>query len=319
MTHWLRLDKYLLGQPSRFLPRLLSLGLALSLAISLALSLNFWLASPSHATTTAAAALPVSDDTGQVLRLAKPAARIISFAPHATELLFAAGAGARVVGVSAYSDYPLEATKLPVIGDVHALDLERIIALKPDLLVLWESGTPARQKQQLQKLGIPIFRSDPRRLDDIASGIVRFGQLMGTQPQADAFATAWRERMVKLRSQHAGRKRLGLFYQVWHKPLQTLNGQHIVSDAIGLCGASNVFGHLPILAPEVSIEAVLQQNPDVIVASPEGLALWRQYPQLHAVVQGRLLSLPGERLGRSGPRMLDAVEHLCQALDKLRQ
>jgi iron complex transport system substrate-binding protein len=262
--------------------------------------------------------MPVADDTGHVLHLAKPARRIISLAPHATELLYAAGAGARLVGVSAYSDYPPEAGKLPQVGDVHGLDLERIIALKPDLLVVWDSGTPARQMAQLQKLGIPIFRSEPRRLDDIASNMVRLGQLMGSSGQAGAAAATWRERMARLRTEYAGRKRLAVFYQVWHKPLYTLNGQHIVNDALQLCGATNVFAQLPVLAPEVSIEAVIQQNPEVIVAGAAGLAMWRQYPLLRAVAQGRLLALPNDNLSRPGPRMLDAVEHLCQSLDKLR-
>lgn len=274
------------------------------------------LAAPAGATVSA------RDDDGHVLTLPRPALRIVSMAPHATELLFAAGAGAQVVGAVSYSDYPEAAKAVPRIGDAQRLDLERIAALRPDLAVIWSHGNPERQVEALRRLGIPLFFSDPRRLADIPDSIARLGRLAGTDARADAAAGALRTRLAALAQGRAERPALKVFYQVWATPLYTLNGAHIVSDAIRLCGGKNVFATEKAAAPAVGVEAVLEADPDVIIGSagpnaPDGaLAMWRAYPAMRAVRYDNLLTVDGILLNRAGPRMLDGVAQLCARLDE---
>lgn len=265
----------------------------------------------------------VVDDGGHQVTLSKPAMRVISLSPHSTELLFAAGGGEHVVGVVSYSDFPEAAKSLPNVGDNNRIDLERIVALKPDLLVIWQHGSPERQIEQLKKLGVPVFHSEPRKLDDIADNVQKLGQLMGTSTIADQAAQQLRQELSKLRAQYSNQARVRVFYQVWDKPLYTLNGAHIVSDALKVCGAENIFASQKIIAPQVSAEAVLQENPEVIFASAEqdsgGFRQWRTFPNLLAVKNNNLFSINGNLLNRAGPRMIAGTAALCQHLKTARQ
>ena len=218
----------------------------------------------------AQAAITVTDDTGATVTLAAPAQRVISLAPHVTELLYAAGGGAKMVGAVSYSDYPPEAKQLPRVGDNKALDLERIVALKPDLIVVWRHGNAQRQLDRLRELHVPLFFSEPHHLDDVAVSLTKLGQLLGTSPTADAAAAAYRPDIARLRTQYANRPPVSVFYQVWDQPLMTLNGEHMVSDVIALCGGRNVFAKLEPLVPTVSTEAVLAANPEAIVTAAPG-------------------------------------------------
>lgn len=270
------------------------------------------------------AAVSVVDDTGVRITLAHPAQRIISLAPHATELLFAAGGGNRIVGAMNFSDYPPEARSIPTVGSNSQIDLERVIALKPDLLIVWESGNTARQIEQLSRLGIPVYHSEPRRLEQVATSVERFGALLGTQPQAQKAAASYRSQVEALGARYGHGVPVRVFYQVWDKPLYTLNDQQIVSDAIRLCGGQNIFGKLATIAPELSIEAVLQQDPEAIIAGDEhaegdrGVAIWKPYGAMTAVKRGNLFTLDGELLTRPGPRTVFGAARLCEALDKAR-
>ncbi|MCL6264190.1 cobalamin-binding protein [Craterilacuibacter sp. RT1T] len=276
------------------------------------------LALPAHAAVSAI------DDAGHSVTLARPAQRVISLAPHATELIYAAGGGARMVGAVSYSDYPPAALKLPRIGDNRQLDLERIIALKPDLLVVWLHGNAERQLAQLKKLGIPLFYSEPKKLADIPGSLTRLGHLLGSEAAASTAATRYQQRLDALGRRYGKQKPVKVFYQVWHKPLYTLNNSHIASDAIRLCGGINVFGQLPLTAPTVNVEAVLAANPDVIVAGSDDrrsteLEMWKRYPTLNAARHQQLYTLDSSLLSRSGPRILDGATLLCEKLDQARQ
>jgi iron complex transport system substrate-binding protein len=272
-----------------------------------------------HAKAVLASELDVIDDQGQHVRLPHAAQRVISLAPHITELLFAAGGGKKVVGVSSYSDYPAAATLIPQIGDARQLDVERIIALKPDLLVVWASGTPARQQEQLQRLGIPIFYSEPKKLADIPDNVQKLGQLMATGAQAAPLAAQLRLDLATLRDKYQKRSKVTVFYQISDHPLYTLNGQHIVGDALAVCGGQNVFAELPVLAPLVSTEAVLQANPDVILGSETNVAIWKQFPVMQATRRGNLRVISGNLFSRSGPRMVEGVRQLCGILAQVRK
>jgi iron complex transport system substrate-binding protein len=274
--------------------------------------------------STAAADISVLDDSGARVTLRQPARRVISLAPHVTELLFAAGGGARVVGAINFSDYPEAARKVPVVGSSSALDMERVLALKPDLLVVWQSGNTERQLEQLRQTGIPIFYSEPARLEQVATSLTRFGQLLGTGPAAEKAAQDFRARIGALAARYARRPPVRVFYQIWDKPLYTINNTQIASDAMRLCGGVNIFGQLQVKAPVVSTEAVLEQDPEAIIGSvrddsPEaGLHLWRAYKGMLAVRRGNLFS-PPESLTRAGPRMVAGVTDLCEKLELARQ
>ena len=274
------------------------------------------------------AAVSVTDDTGAAVTLPAPAQRVISLAPHVTELLYAAGGGAKVIGAVSYSDYPPEAKQLPRVGDNKSLDLERIVALKPDLIVVWRHGNAQRQIDRLREMHIPLFFSEPHRLDDVAVSLTKLGQLLGTSPVADAAATAYRRDIAALRSRYASRAPVSVFYQVWDQPLMTLNGEHMVSDVIALCGGRNVFAQLEPLVPTVSTEAVLAANPEAIVTAAPGatkpdtplpqLGAWRAWPSLTAVANHNLFAIDGDLINRPAPRIAQGAKQMCEDLDLAR-
>ncbi|MYM98197.1 cobalamin-binding protein [Duganella vulcania] len=271
----------------------------------------------------AGAAITVRDDDGNVVTLQKPAQRVIAMAPHVTELLYAAGGGDKIVGAVTYSDYPEAAKKLPRVGDNRQVDMERIIAMKPDLIVIWMHGSSERQIETLRQLNIPMFHSEPTKLDGIADNVQRLGQLMGTESVAQPAAAEIRQKFAALAKQYSNRPPVRMFYQVWDKPLYTLNGVSIVSDAMRLCGGVNIFADLKVTAPVVSNEAVLQADPEAIFGTSEknygGVSLWRPYTTMKAVRNDNLFTLDGELLNRAGPRMVAGTAALCEKLELARQ
>ncbi|VAW82952.1 Vitamin B12 ABC transporter, substrate-binding protein BtuF, partial [hydrothermal vent metagenome] len=216
--------------------------------------------------TTANGAVEVTDDAGRTVRLEQPARRIVSLSPHATELLFAAGAGAHVVAVSGYSNWPPAARRLPRIGSGAGLNVEAIIAQQPDLVVAWLSGNAKSRLFQLEHFGIPVFYSEPRDIDGIAENLLALGRLAGSEAKAQQAARAFRAGVRTLRERYAGRRPVTAFYQIWPQPLMTINGQHMISHWMQLCGAENIFAGLPDLAPVIDQEAVLEADPEVLLA-----------------------------------------------------
>lgn len=273
---------------------------------------------------TMAGELRVSDDTGQPLRLERPAQRIVSLAPHVTELLFAAGVGERVVGVVDYSDYPEAARKLPRVGGYSNVDLEAVVALKPDLVIAWKSGNRDAHLGRLDALGIPVFMNEPRSLEHVASSLETFGLLAGNGDSGKAAATAFRTRLSSLAARYRAQPPVRMFYQIWDRPLMTVNGEHLISDVIRLCGGENVFASQRQLAPTLGVEGVLAANPEAIVASgmgdarPEWLDLWKRWPSLTATARKNLFFVPPELIQRHTPRILDGAEMLCEQLETAR-
>ena len=271
------------------------------------------------------AEIALRDDAGTELRLPAPARRIVSLAPHLTELIFAAGAGDRLVGVVDFSDHPPEAGSIARIGSFSRIDLEALAALKPDLVVGWKSGNPPAAIERLRQLGLPVYLNEPERIEDVARAIEQVGRLAATDFQAEAVASSFRTRLAELRRRHAGRPPVRVFYQVWHRPLTTVGGRQIISDLIRLCGGENVFGQLTAMAPTVGIEAVIAVDPEAIVASgmdkarPEWLDDWRRWPALSAVRRNNLFFVPPDLMQRHTPRLLDGAEQLCRHLETARQ
>lgn len=272
----------------------------------------------------ARAEVQVTDGAGAVVRLAAPAKRIVSLAPHMTEVLFEVGAGDKLVGAVEYSDYPEAAKKLRRVGGYSRVDLEAVAVLKPDLVVAWQSGNSPSDVEKLKSLGIPVYLSQPNLIAGIPDELERIGKLAGTDVAAKAAANRFRDRYAKLFARYSNRPPISVFYQIWKQPLMTVNGKQIISDVLRVCGGRNVFANLPNIAPTVSVEAVIAANPEVILASgmgdarPEWLDDWRQWPSLTAVARNNLYFVPPEEIQRHTSRILEGTEKLCADLDAAR-
>jgi len=276
------------------------------------------------AMAAAHAGVSVTDDYGRRITLREPARRIVSLAPHLTETLFAAGAGERMVGAIEHSDFPEAAKSLPRIGSETGINLEALLRLKPDLVAAWPNAGSRRQIDRIAALGIPVYRSEPRELDDVARTLLALGELAGTRAAAGAAAKAFRARAAALQRAHADKSRVRVFYQVWDRPLMTVNGAHLISKVIRMCGGDNVFAHLPVIAPPIDREAVLRADPEIIVASgadsrrPTWLDDWAAFPGLTAVARGDLHAIPPDLMQRHTPRILDGAERLCAIIERAR-
>ena len=241
--------------------------------------------------------------------------RVVTLAPHLAELVFAAGAGSTLVGVSAYSDYPDEVSALPVIGDARAIDQERLALLRPDLLLAWQSGTPQHVVDELSRQGYRVEAIRTRSLDDIGLALERIGELTGF---ASTAANEYRQGLAALAERHTEADPISVFYQIQKRPLYTLNGDHYVSELIGLCGGQNIFSDLTNLAPLVAVEAVIERNPEVLLVSSDSednaLSEWDRWPDLAANRFGNRFVMRADEIGRPTTRLLAAGEALCDAL-----
>ena len=266
----------------------------------------------------------VTDDSGAQLCLPKAAQRIIALSPGATELVYAAGAGDKLVAAVSFSDYPEAAKKLPRVGSYNRFDQEAILALKPDLLIGWLRGNPREQLSQLQALGMPIYYSELRAFEDVASSLERFGILAGTADVANAAATTFRIGVNNLRARYSDAAPVSVFQQIWINPLMTVNNEHIISEATRICGGVNVFGDLPNLTARIDNEAVLAANPEAIIAGGMGeenhdwLKDWRRFSGLTAVRRNNLFFIPPSTIQRPTPRLLQGTTMLCEHLDTAR-
>jgi iron complex transport system substrate-binding protein len=269
----------------------------------------------------AASALQLQDDDQRALELPGPAQRIVSLAPGATAMLFAAGAGARVVATSVYSDEPEAARAIERVGDSQSFDLERILALHPDVVVVWSGGTSPTQIARLAGVGLRIYRHRVTRLDDIGPSLLRLGRLAGTEAAAQAAAAQISQHIAALRSRYRQEPSARVLLQAWDRPIYTVGRAEILTDVIHACGDRNLYEDLPGPGPAVTLESVLSRDPDIILAlAPDShaardwVADWSAYSSLRAVRSGRVLSWTDQRLSRLGPSIVDAAEDLCRAL-----
>ena len=273
---------------------------------------------------TSAAPVSVTDDAGRAVTLPGPARRIVTLAPHLAELAFAAGAGADVVAVSRYSDYPPQALRRPVVGDAFSVDYEALVRLRPDLVLVWGSGTNARIKDKLRALGWPVMEVEIADVAGLAADLRRIGHLAGTDAAAEARARAIEADWGALQARYAGRRPVRVFFQLWDAPLMTLDGRHLISSAITACGGRNVFAELPTLTAAVSWEAAVQRDPELVVTAgspsePARPGRWAGFPQVSATRHGQFATVDGDLLARSGPRFVDGARVLCEAIDRARR
>ncbi|MDE0930842.1 MAG: cobalamin-binding protein [Halioglobus sp.] len=271
-----------------------------------------------------AQAITVLDFSGREVTLDQPAKRIVALAPHIVENLYSAGAGDKLVGVVSYSNFPDEAKNVPEVGTYNAFSLEQVLALKPDLVVMWGSGNGMQTLSKFEALGIPVYVSELRQLSDVPKSIRNLSQLAGTPAIGEAEASRIETELDALHRRYGEKRSLSVLYQIWNDPLQTVNGEHLISEIISLCGGYNVFGDARSLAPRVSIESVLLRDPAAIVASgmgearPEWLDEWRAYPSLTAVADEALLFVNPDHLQRPSARIVLGARSLCQQLDQVR-
>lgn len=276
------------------------------------------------AAAAAAAPVTVRDDLGRTVTLPAPATRIVALAPSVTEIVYAAGAGKRLVGVSAYTNWPRQARSLPKVGDAFRIDLERIAALRPDLVIAWASATPASARRALARLGLKVVLFAPRRLSAIPREIRLVGKAAATAGTAERAAAAFERERARLTRAYSGRKPVSVFYEISAHPLYTVGGKQIISQVIRLCGGRNIFAGLGKLAPVVGRGAVLARNPQVILTGGEAkpgrrLAAWKRWPWLTAVRRHNLFTLPSDVLGRPSPRILQGALAVCRDLAEARR
>ncbi len=256
----------------------------------------------------------------------QPAQRIVALSPHLTELAFAAGAGAKLVGAVEFSNHPVEALDLPRVGDAFRLDLEALAAVKPDLILGWPSGNSPTALARLRRLGYRVAEMEPRQLADVADQVEAIGRLAGTEPEAQKAALAFRSGLLALRTRYRHSRPGRVFYQIAPQPLITVNREHFIGQAIGLCGGQNIFADIPGLTPIVSVEAVVTGAPEVIVASDftrgagnptDGSPLdrWRSWTSVPAVARNRLFTIDPDLMSVPGPRLLAGITRLCAALN----
>ena len=272
---------------------------------------------------TSAADIILPQAGGGTLSLAAPANSIVTLAPNLAELVFAAGAGERLEAVVEYSSFPAQVAALPRVGDAFRIDIERIVELRPDLVIAWKSGNPQTALQKLQQLGIKVWQIEIAGPEEIADAVENISRAAGTDAAGQAEASRLRELLTRLQHQNAGKSRLDYFYQISPRPLYTVNGQHIISRSLAVCGGHNVFAELPSLAPPISRESVIMANPQIMIApevegEPPALRSWQEWPRLQAVQTGSMLYLPADEINQATPRLLNSIELACEFFDESR-
>lgn len=277
------------------------------------------------AVVAAQGAIQLTDSSGHTLVLKRPAKRVITLAPNLTELMFAIGAGGRLIAVSDYSDYPPAAGKLPRIGGAASIDVERIVALKPDLVLAWKTGTPQATQDYLRQLKLPVFELEFNKIEEIAGGMEILGKLTGRDSRAQAASRGFTRQLEALRQRYEKRAPVSVFYQVWDRPLMTLNGEHYVSNLIRLCGGRNVFAGLSSLVSTVDVESVIGRAPEAIVAavgskrSRQWQDQWSRWKTIPAVNNRKIFFIEPDLLSRPGSRVLQGAKILCRDLQSVRQ
>lgn len=285
-------------------------------------------------TASAAHAIVHIDDAKRSVEFVIPPQRVITLAPNLTEFVYAVGAGGTLIGTMDTSNYPEEAKRVPRIGDYQRLDVERILSLKPDLVLVWHHGNQGRELGQLEAAGIKLFFVEPRRVEDLSNTLIRIGALLGHVEQGEARAAELRRGFAELRERYAKASPVTVFFQVWAQPLMTLNDQHLTSDLMTLCGGKNVFGAMAALAPQISVESVVAVDPEVFFTAREfdntppplrrdpqreDFRLWKNFTRLTAVKRAWMFTVPGDLVTRQGPRAIDGARAFCAALDDVRR
>jgi iron complex transport system substrate-binding protein len=266
----------------------------------------------------------VRDDAGELVAIGAAPCRIVSLAPGTTAMLFAAGAGHCLVGTIAHSTEPAEAARLPIIGDAETLDFEQLLSLRPTVVVVAVDVVQRARIDRIRALGIPVYQVHVTRLAGMPESLRRLGELTGTREVANRKASELDAALAELGSRDRSRAPIRVLYQIWDRPIYTIGGRHVITDALQLCGAVNIFSDLGTAAPAITREAAVLRDPELILASaPPGasddwIAEWRRFPAMTAVRNDALVSYVDERIDRMGPSVIDATGNLCAVIDQAR-
>ncbi len=242
---------------------------------------------------------------------AMAAERVVSLAPSLSEIVVELGAANLLVGVLDGGERPVELAQVPSVGQYGQLDMERLLSLNPDLILLWPGSVGPAQREQLQRLNIPVYVAEPHSLEQLTTQVQAIAEQLGRAEAGRQLAAQLRQRLVELRQRYQRAQPLRVFYQVWNQPLYTVGGGQIISDALSVCGARNVFDDLKLPAPQVSIESVLQRDPELILVGDQAqLEAWKVWPTMAP----RVRLVPDKGLERPSGQMLEAVGRLCQVI-----
>lgn len=270
------------------------------------------------------ASIEVIDFSGEVVKLDQPAKKIVALAPHIVENIYSAGAGDHLIGVIEHSDFPEEAKTLDIVGSYTTINHEQILKLNPDLIIAWQSGNSFGSLQKLKDLGFKFYIDQLNSLEDVAKSIRDIGILTGQEATANPVAESYLEELNRIKHENQEKSPVSVFYQVWNQPLQTINGEHIISSAINLCGGINIFAEELSVAPIVNIESILQKDPTLIVASgisntrPDWLDDWLQWETLSAVRNNHLFFIDPDHIQRHTVRILFGIKRFCDHFDIVR-
>lgn len=270
--------------------------------------------------------ITVVDDIGRQVSVSEPAMRLISLSPHITELLFEIGIGERIVGTVRYSDFPPEAGSIQRVGDAFSVNIEMLVQLEPDLVIAWHSGGSGRTISKIESLGIPVYFNEAKNLAGIGDSGAKIAILAGIEEAGATIAEQYQRTLQRIKKQHASDVRVKIFYQISDLSLYTVNRDHLIGEAIRLCGGDNIFADSIIRVPQVGIEAVIAASPDVIVyssgnedrADNHWTNRWRRFDTIPAVANGHLYSLPADIITRPSFRMVEGIEKLCQLMNLAR-
>jgi len=272
--------------------------------------------------SAANAQLLVKDDAGRSLIVRQHFKRIVTLAPFLTEAAFAAGAGDLVVGVDALSDYPAEVQRLPKVPTGAAFSLEALAELKPDLVLAWKDGIRTADVETLTGFGATVYLGQARSLEDVSRLLTNIGALSGRNPHEAL--SRYETRLKDLRKANVNKPKLSVFVEIWNRPLTTVGGNSLLTEAVEVCRGDNVFADLPGSLPRVEWDEVAEANPYVILGvnsannAQEFQANWTSHYNLAAVQAGRVLYIESETLQRPSLRTLDSIAHLCADLDQVR-
>jgi len=254
----------------------------------------------------------------------KPINRIIALSPHSVEMLFVLGAGDRIIATTKFSNYPPKAEDIPRIGGYNGIQIEKILALKSDLIIAWMDGNKIEDIEKMEKLGLNVYRSKTRSLDNIANELILFGEMIGLEDSGQQAANAFNARLKKIRTKNENKSPVRYFYQLWDEPLRAMAAGSWINAVMSACGGKNVFNNPALDYPEISIENVLIAAPEVFVIPSHhgtytgGVDKWKKWPEIPAIANDQIYFIDGDLLHRFSTRILDGMEQVCIAFDKVR-
>jgi vitamin B12 transport system substrate-binding protein len=256
----------------------------------------------------------------------KNAQRIVALSPHSVELLYALGIGDRILATTDYADYPQAAKKIERVGGYHGVLAERILELNPDLIVAWEGGNKSGDLDKLESLGLPVYRTETKKLRDIAMEITMLGALTGTQKKAKFLVDKFHQDLDSLTEENKQKTKVSFFYQLWSSPIRTISVGSWINEMLTICGGSNIISNPDVDYPQISLETVLLNKPQaIIIPSAHGHdngelsgLKWTDWPEIPAVKNQHIYRINGDILHRFSLRVVEAIETICSTFDRVR-